>query len=366
MKKIKFISILLSVIILILFLTITFAGCKSSTQKQLDVYVWEGYLPEEVIDSFEQETGIKLNISLLSVYGNDEMLALLKGGGGADILMPSHSHIHRHYSAGFALPLDLSKIKNYGKVLKIFEEQPFTRWDGKQIGSGEVCAIPYIFGTTGIAINTSKYKKSLSDIGWEVLLDPDLKGRVSSQNDYATLMLILDLLGIPRENLENDPHGTLEQMRDTTIALKNNVLKFYGSGAEISDLMKNEEVWVCEIWDGGGRALSQFDSKFIYLLPKTGGMAWSDTFMIYKESTKTDESYLFIDFMLRPEIAAIVTEQGGFVTTVEGAIDMTKGIDKDLYRFKDDEMAKLKWSQNYSEEVLALSIEFLEEITAVQ
>ena len=76
--------------------------------------------------------------------------------------------------------------------------------------------------------------------------------------------------------------------------------------------------------------------------------------MIPKEAANPEGANLFIDFMLRPDIAAMVTEQSGFNTTVEGALDMTKGIDKDLYRFTDEQLAKLKFSPNLSEEVMSI------------
>ena len=365
MKKITLVLIIFLTIILISFFTVsTLAGCMKTTPKQLNVYVWEGYLPESVAALFEKETGIKLNITFAS--DNAMMLALLKSGGKADIVMPTQWQVNRYYEAGLAQPLDLKNITNYEKVSKSLREQPWSKWDGKQMGSGEIYVIPYVFGTSGLVVNTSKYTKSLNNIGWEVLFDTDLKGRVSSKNSQESLTLILDLYGIPRENLITDTRGTLDKIRPKAIALKNNVLKFYDTGAEILDLMKNEEVWISEIWDGGARKLSQFDPKLNYILPKTGGFGWTDTFMIPKEAANPAGANLFIDFMLRPDIAAMLTEQSGYTTTVEGALDAAKGIDKDLYRFTDEQLSKLKWLPNLSEEVMSIYVAFWEELSTVQ
>jgi spermidine/putrescine transport system substrate-binding protein len=340
------------------------SGCTKTTPKQLDVHVWEGYLPEEVVDLFEQETGIKLNINL--VTDNGVMLNLLKGGGKADIIMPTQNATNRYYEAGLAQPIDLIKIANYEKISKYLREQSWAKWDGDKMGSGKVYAIPYIFGTTGLVINTSKYTKSLDDIGWEILFNTDLKDRVSSSDGMDSFMMILDLNNIPRESIITDTNDTLDKIRDNIIALKNNVLKFYKSGAEISDLMKNEEVWVGQIWDGGGRALAQFDTKFKYVLPKNGGMGWVDTFMIPKNAANPAGANSFIDFMVRPEIAAMVTEQSGFNTTVEGALDLTKEIDKELYRLTDEEVEKLKWNPNLSQEARSIIISFWEELSTIK
>jgi len=171
------------------------------------------------------------------------------------------------------------------------------------------------------------------------------------------------MLGIPKEEFVTDTKGTLDKIKPTAIALKNNVLKFYETYSEISDLLKNEEVWVSFIQDGIARQLCQSDPKFKYVLPKTGGFGWSDTFMIPKNSANPAGANLFIDFMLRPNIAAMVTEQSGFNTTVEGALDMTKHINKDLYRFTDEELASLQWLPSTPEKVMSIFYIFWEELT---
>ncbi len=356
--------VFLVITLVFFFIASSLGGCKNTTPKQLNICTWEGYVPEAAITLFEQETGIKLNIAFAT--DNQRMLALIKGGGKADIVMPTQSNINRYYEADLVQPLDLKNIKNYEKVSESFKDELWTKWNGKQMGSGDVYAIPYVFGTSGLVLNTSKYTKSLEDIGWEVLFDADLKGRVSSRNNIESLMLILDLYGIPRENFVTDTQDTLYSIRDKAIALKNNALKFYTTNAEISDLLKNEEVWVSHIWDGGGRKLSQFDPKFVFTLPKTGGLGWTDAFMILKNAANPVGANLFIDFMLRPEIAAMLTEQSGFKTTVKGALEMAKGIDKDLYSFTDEQLAKLKWNPNLSEDAMSSYIAFQEELSTVQ
>ena len=365
MKKIKLVKISFLILILVLFFTIfSIAGCKSTTQKKLDVYVWEGYMPEEVVTLFEKETGIKLNIAFIST--NEEMLNILKGGGRADIVMPTQSQVIRFYEDSLAQPLDIKNITNYEKVSKPLREKPWAKWDGNQMGSGKIYAIPYVFGTGGLVINTSKYTKSLDSIGWEILFETGLKGRVSGSNSFEMLMLILDMLGIPEENLITDTQGTLYSTKGKVIELKHNVLKFYDTNSEIIDLMKNEEVWISHIEDGAGRELSQFDVKFKYVLPKQGGFGWTDTFMIPAEAANPAGANLFIDFMLRPDIAAILTDQSGYTTTIEGALELTKVIDKNLYRFNDEQLAKLSWQPNFSDEVRSNALTFWEELTTVQ
>jgi spermidine/putrescine transport system substrate-binding protein len=364
MKKMTIFIIILITMLIFFFSGVSLISCQKATSKQLDVYVWEGYLPEEVITIFEQESGIKLNVNLIA--NSEAMLALLKGGGNADIIMPTDPKINLFYENDLVQPLDLGKITNYERVIESLREQTWAKWDGNKMGLGQVYAIPYVFGSNGLSINTSKYTKNIDNIGWEVLFDADLKGRVTSDNGIFTVFLILDMNGIPRENLVNDTQGTLDEIRDESISLKNNVLKFWNTYAEILDLMKNEEVWVGTIADGLGRQLSKFDPKFKYILPREGGLGWTDTFMIPKNAANPEGANLFIDFMLRPDIAAIVIDQSGFNTAVDGAIDMTKEIDKNLYKYTDEEIANLKWSPPLTEDLMSSFYTFWEDLSTVQ
>jgi len=361
MKIIKSIIIVLTVMFL---LSITFSACKKEMASgELDVYVWEGYLPEEVAEMFEEETGIKLNINLIA--DNASIFTLLKGGGQADIIMPTQNQVNRFYTEELAQPLDLDKIPNYKNVADSFKDQSWSMWDGTQLGSGDTYVIAYVFGTSGIMVNTEKYTGSLEGIGWEILFYPELESRVSSRNSAESLMICLDLMGIPRGNLMINTQETLDAIRGKAIELKNNVLKFYDTGSELLDLLNNEEVWVSHIWDGGGRKLAASDPKFKYVLPSTGGFGWTDTFMIPAGAVNPEGAHKFIDFMLRTDIAALVTTEGGYSTTVKGSIDLAEGINRDLYVFTDEELGSLVWQLNFSEDVIQAYNDFWEEISTV-
>ena len=70
--------------------------------------------------------------------------------------------------------------------------------------------------------------------------------------------------------------------------------------------------------------------------------------------------------MLRPDIAAMVVTEGGYATTVDGSLDLAKGIDKDLYVFEDDEIADLVWQVSFPEEVIAIYNNFWEELSTIE
>ncbi len=112
--------------------------------------------------------------------------------------------------------------------------------------------------------------------------------------------------------------------------------------------------------------MMQFDPKFKYVLPKTGGLGWTDCFMIPKSATNPKGANTFINFMLRPDIAAIIISESGYTTTVEGALEKATGVDKSLYIFSQEELEKLIWQPNFSEDIIAAYTNFWEEISTVK
>jgi spermidine/putrescine transport system substrate-binding protein len=112
--------------------------------------------------------------------------------------------------------------------------------------------------------------------------------------------------------------------------------------------------------------MMQFDPKFKYILPKTGGLGWTDTFMIPSSAAYPEGANLFIDFMLRPEIAGMLTAESGYTTTVKGALEALPAPDKDLYSFTDEEMSMLIWQPNFTEDTIEAYTTFWEEISASQ
>ena len=120
MKITKSIIIILMVMFL---LSITFSACNKETASgKLDVYVWEGYLPEEVTEMFEEETGIKLNINLIA--DNASIFTLLKGGGQADVIMPTQNQVNRFYTEDLILcrhdDICLHRIRSTGSTPRIW------------------------------------------------------------------------------------------------------------------------------------------------------------------------------------------------------------------------------------------------------
>jgi putrescine transport system substrate-binding protein len=129
-------------------------GAMAAEEKVLNIYNWSDYIAEDTIPNFEKETGIKVTYD---VFDSNEVLEakLLAGNTGFDIVVPSLSFLARQIQAGVFMPLDKSRLTNYGNLDKDLLRRMAT------LDKDNAHAIPYLWGTTGIGYNVNKVKAVL-------------------------------------------------------------------------------------------------------------------------------------------------------------------------------------------------------------
>nr|NTV79432.1 extracellular solute-binding protein [Clostridiales bacterium] len=127
-------------------------GCGSSdsesekADRSLNIYVWTEYVPESVIDKFEEETGIQVNMSTFS--SNEDMLAKLKSEteGAYDLVQPSDYMVEQMIAQELCMELDKEQLPNLTNMNVAFMNPSYD--------PGNVYSIPYLGGAGGIAVNT--------------------------------------------------------------------------------------------------------------------------------------------------------------------------------------------------------------------
>lgn len=142
--------------------------------KELNVFSWSEYIPQEVVNGFTKETGIKV---VLSTYeSNEAMYAKLKllGAKGYDLVVPSGYFVEVMAQDNLLAKLDKSKIKGLDNLDPASLNQPFDK--------GNALTIPYMWGTVGLLVN--KKAVDVSTIkSWKDLARPEFKGRVLLSDD---------------------------------------------------------------------------------------------------------------------------------------------------------------------------------------
>ena len=302
---------MLSLIVITAMLVTMLAGCgsKSSEGKngELNIFIWTEYVPDSVIEKFEKETGIKVNVSTYS--SNEDMLAKVKSEseGTYDIVQPSDYMVEQMASQGMLEELKTDELKNLSNIGESYLNPSYD--------PGNKYSVPYQGGVAGIAVNTSKVKKDITS--YDDLFDSSLKNSIVALDDYrAVIGMTARSMGYSMN--ETDP-AVLSKIQDKLLTLKNNV-KLYDSDSPKSALISGDctvgYVWSAEI----ALAMEENpDIKVVY--PTEGAYLFMDNWAIPKGAKNYDSAVKFIDFMLDAENAQMVLEELPYLSPNTRAVD---------------------------------------------
>jgi spermidine/putrescine transport system substrate-binding protein len=285
----------------------------------LRILTWEGYAPEELVKKFTDETGIKVQVSYIG--DNNELIAKMAAtnGVGYDLVSPTLNYVSNSQKEfGIYKPVDISKLKKDQFIKAYFDsilEQ--SKYEG------ESYALPFVWGTTEMIVNTEKAPDA--GVSYLDLCDPKYENRVSYRAKYDTLYMFAYALGLdPAEAVkdEDEYRKVMDQVLEKLIECKPIVRTYWDSRQQLEELMTTEEVWVASSWDAIAWTLSMKDPKFQYVVPKEGAVGWFDTFAISAGAENIDEAYEWINFVMNPENAAVIVNNTGYQTASEGAAEL--------------------------------------------
>lgn len=288
-----------------------FLFCSSAVaaSKTLVIYNWAEYLPQAVLDQFSKETGIKVKYS---TYDNNEaMYAKVKTvkGEGYDVLVPSTYYLDRLRREGLLQKLDKSRLHNFGNL------EP--RLLGKPFDPNNDYSIPYLWGTTGIMVNT-KDAPVKTVTRWADLWDARFKNKLLLLDDVREVFAMgLRTLGYSANSTsENEISAAYAKL----VELMPNVRVF--SADSPKDLYLAEEVVAGMNWNGEAYLANQKNPNLHYIYPQEGAGMWMDSLVISQGAKNVDAAYQFIDFILRPEIAKVISEEVGYTSPNLAAIKL--------------------------------------------
>ncbi len=291
---------------------LAFAG--QAHAEELRLLTWGGYAPESVVKQFKEETGIDVKVTKSN---NEEMIAKLRatGGGGFDLAQPSQDRIsgaqaeHRIYK-----PIDLSKIDSslfIGSMLEATKTNTTYK--------GDVYGVPHVWGTSGLVLNT-KLASTVKD--YTDLCNDAVAGKVSYRLKRPTLIGFAFALGHDPFAAYGDKAKYEEIMGDVEnklISCKANVKAYWDGGDSLLSLVRSDEVVAAMAWDAGGWKLNNENPDVTFVAPKSGALGWMDTFALPKKTENEEAAYKWINFVMRPEIAAQITAAAGNFTASKGA-----------------------------------------------
>ena len=265
------------------------AADSGGGSKTLTISNWDQYTPEDLIPSFEKETGIK--VKLVKHATNEEIMGKLEAanGGGFDIVFVSGPFAESLRERGWAAPIDKSKVPNLSNLYPEAADLPYD--------PGNEYSVPYTWGTTGLCYRSDKVQGTPDS--WNDLLEPsqDLEGKTTMlATDRWLLLPALKALGYSA-NTTNQ--AELEEARDQLLQTKDTLLA-YDDTTFYSKLVSGE-AYLVEAWDGWCNYGIAENDKIKFVVPKEGSDLWTDTMVVLEDSENKDAAMKFINHVLKPE-----------------------------------------------------------------
>jgi len=275
---------------------------------------WGGVVSEAfreyAFQPYTEKTGIEVVDGTFG--GADEYLARVKASQPGEFNIAHLSGVFdyaRYHGLDLSTTLNEDNIPNLDLVITTLQE-PF-----RKITGGNLSAVPYDYGTTGIAYN----RKHVSDDeakaqGADLLVNPDFKGKIGGWGEWKTRIWYAALQTGQDPNNIQDMDAVWEKLREHRALL----LKYWNSGAELMSLLAEEEIYVTEAWSGRVKALQEQGHDIGYLDPP-GGLAWQECLFVIKGSPMEACEEL-LNFMLEPAVSIAVAEGQNYPP----ALDPTK------------------------------------------
>jgi spermidine/putrescine transport system substrate-binding protein len=262
--------------------------------QELNLFAWSEYIPQGVLDAFTKETGIKVNYEAYA--SNEEMLAkLLAGAAKYDVIQPSEYTVEALVKANQLAPIDHAKIPNLKHL-----DPAFTKLAHDP---GLKHSVPWMSGTVGIVYNKQKIKEPIK--GFKDVFSGKHAGRIVVVDDGREILSwVLAVQGKDINTFDKDIIAAAKPMMVEWLKQ----VKLYDSDSP-KDALLNGDVDVGIVWSGEGAILLQeAPDKFAWLLPEEGAHRFVDNLAIPAGSQNKEAAHKFIDFILRPEISKMISD----------------------------------------------------------
>lgn len=313
----KYIFTALTVLLPICFIFVT--ACTSQARdpgqpalpdtSEVIVYDWTNDIPDEVLQGFEKETGIK--VTFITYESQEEAIRNMKDGQVYDVVVLDSQFIPGVIQGEMVREIDYENVPNIKYISANFRDLIYD--------PGNRYSIPYNWGTTGLVVREDLVKTPVTR--WDDLWNQAQTGKVLIWRGVERQMMGLALKSLGYSVNSENP-AELEQAAQKIMALKPNAIfgedkdESLESSAPI--LVKGEVVmavgWSHDVLEG------RKDNPAIqYVLPSDGALLWGDNFVITAKSPHPLAAEMFLNYVLRPEVSAKITNYNSYPSANEKA-----------------------------------------------
>jgi len=295
-----------------------------SSSGEINVMFWSDELPEDLLKSFTEKTGIKVNFT--GFGSNEELLNKMKStkGEGFDLISPTLNRVPQWKELGVTQPWDLKKV-------------PVDRLNPAMLKAGEIWNLdgkgqhwlPHVWGTEGISWRTDKWQPKGEFPSYGDIWDDANAGKTMGRSHSLILGAGLWMEGegkLEPGSMLKASYESEEKMRPIwekvtqfCIDKKKNIKVLWNDADTQKNGLLNEGIVCAQTWDGPPIALKNDGQPVMYRAPKEGAMAWVDGMSLPTGAKNIDQAYAFVDFDYQPEAAGKAIDKHGYNSPVIGA-----------------------------------------------
>jgi putrescine transport system substrate-binding protein len=304
------------------------AVAVNAEEKVLNIYNWPDYVAKDLVANFEAETGIKVNYQ---TFENNEALhaKLVAGNTGYDIVVPGAVFAKPQIDGGLLLKLDKAQLSNYANL------DPAIMGKLTAIDAGNAHLVPWAWSFTTVGINKAKVTKALGSTpmpanAWELVFNPTYTAKLKSCGiaflDSPTEVLPPAMHFLGKNAYSNDAAD--HQAAAAMLAKVRPHIRMFSS-TMIDDLAGGKAcvalAWAGDINIARNRAIENKSGQEIEaLLPSAGGLIFFDTLAIPKDAKHPNNAHAFINYFLRPEVSADLTNELSYATANKASLAKVK------------------------------------------
>lgn len=284
------------------------ANLTSGTE-QVIIYNWGEYIDPEVLDMFEEETGIQ---AIYEEFETNEIMypKIQSGAIAYDLVCPSDYMIQKMIQNDLLQPLNFDNIPNAKNIGQVYYEK------SRQFDPDNQYSIPYCWGTVGILYNTKMVEEPIDS--WTVLWDTQYKDNILMQDSVRDAFAVaLKTLGY---SLNSTSIHELTQAKDLLVQQKPLVQAYVID--QVRDKMIGNEAAIGVIYSGEAIYTQTENPDLAYVVPKEGSNMWIDSWVMPKNAPNKENAEKFLDFLCRPEIALMNFEYITYSTPNEKAREL--------------------------------------------
>lgn len=299
-KKIVFSAIVIVLAIVVILLAFRPHESEDSNQKILNVLNWTSYIPTEVVKDFEEEFGVKVNYGTYS--SNEELLAKLTSSreGTYDLVFPSDYMVNLMISRNLLEPLDHGKLENINNLNPLFLNQ--------QYDSDNVYSLPFLMATTVFLYDSTVVDRLTS---YKDLQNPALENNLVMLDDQRIIIgAMLNACGYDMNDVHEDH---LESSLKFFNKIKPNIKAFDSDSPKTFFITKEVDAGI--VWNAEAILAREENPDLKISYPAEGFALSMDNYTIVKGAKNVDYAYLFIDYLLRPEVAQKIVDEYPYIST---------------------------------------------------